>query len=106
MLPGDKRSAPGGAALLGIVISEQRAFIRDAVNVGRSAAHHPAMVGANIPHADVIRHNDDDVRFFLLGICSVRRDRNQQQNNRAYADYAYHLLVNLSRCSERATSSR
>jgi hypothetical protein len=34
------------------------------------------MIGADVPHADVIAHDDDDVRFFGLRQC---RRRHQSQ---------------------------
>jgi hypothetical protein len=45
-LAGDEARAPGGAALLTIPIGEQRAFLRDAVNVRCFVAHHALVVSA------------------------------------------------------------
>jgi hypothetical protein len=39
-LPGQKSGAAGGAALLGVVVSEQRPLARDPVDVGRSVAEY------------------------------------------------------------------
>src|SRR4029077_9386141 len=50
----DERGATRRAGLLGVVVGEQYAFLRDPVNIGRAPAHHPAMVGADIPDANVI----------------------------------------------------
>ncbi len=72
MLSRNERSASCRAALLGVVIGEERPLIRYAVNIWRSTAHHAAMVGTDIPNADVIRHDDENVRFFLVSIGSKR----------------------------------
>src|SRR5580704_11021741 len=66
MLPCNKRSTSRGAALLGVVIGEECSFFCDAVDVRRSAPHQAAVVGADIPHADIVGHDDQNVRFFLL----------------------------------------
>ena len=43
---GGERGAPGGAALLRVGGHEYRAFLRDAVDVGRLPDHQPAVVGS------------------------------------------------------------
>ena len=62
-LPGDEVRATRRATRLGIVVREQHAFLGDLVEVRRPARHHAAMIGADIPHADVVAHDDDDVGF-------------------------------------------
>jgi hypothetical protein len=64
MLPRNKRGASCRAALLGIVIGEERPFVGYAVDVRRPTPHHAAMVGADVPNADVIGHDDENVWFF------------------------------------------
>src|SRR5271169_2252769 len=92
MLPGNKRSSPCRAALLGIVIGKERAFVGDAVNVGRSAPHHAAMVGTDIPNANIISHDADDVWFLGLRLrrscCSENRHRNGQHSQKASNEVA------------------
>lgn len=61
----DERGSSCGAGLLRVIVGEQRAFLGDAIDVGRTAAHHAAVVGADIPDADVVSHDHDDVG--LLG---------------------------------------
>ena len=56
----------GGAGLLAVVVGEQRAFLRDTVNVGRLVAHHALVVGADVPVADVIAPDDEDIGFLCL----------------------------------------
>ena len=60
----DERGAAGGAGLLGVVIGEGDAFFGDAVDVRRLVAHHAAVVVADVPGADVVAPNDEDVRLF------------------------------------------
>ena len=65
MHAGEEGVAAGGAALLGIVVREDRAFIADAIDVGRLADHQAAMVDARLVQADVVAHDEEDVG--LLG---------------------------------------
>ena len=48
MLAEDERRAAGGAALLRVGVGEERAFLRDAVDVRRLVAHHAEVVGADV----------------------------------------------------------
>ena len=70
----DERRAASGTTRLGIVVREKNAFLRDSVDVGR-AAHHAVSIGTDVPHADVIAHNDDNVGFFRL-VCVLLRINN------------------------------
>ena len=65
-LAGDERGTPGRAGLLGVVVGEDRTFLGDAVDVGRAVAHHAAVVGADVPVADVVTEDDEDV-----GLCGL-----------------------------------
>ena len=62
-LPGDERRASRSAGLLSVVIGEQRALACESVDVRRAAAHHAAVVGTDVPDADVVGHDHDDVGF-------------------------------------------
>src|ERR1700722_19413381 len=53
-LAGDEGRASRGAGLLGVIIGEQRAFLGDAVDVGRAIAHHATVIGADVPVADIV----------------------------------------------------
>ena len=53
------------AARLGVIVGEQHAFLGHLIEGGRSAGHHAAMVCANVPHADVIAHDEEDVGFLV-----------------------------------------
>ena len=72
-LAGDERPAAGGAALLAVPVGEQRAFLGDAVDVGRLVAHHALVVGADVPVADVVAPDDEDVGLLGRGLCKCRR---------------------------------
>ena len=60
-LAGDERGPSGGAALLPVPIREERALFRESVNVRRLVAHHALVVGADVPVADVVSPEDEDV---------------------------------------------
>ena len=61
-LAGDEVGAARRAARLGVVVGEQHALGGELVEVRRPPGHHAAVVGADVPHADVVAHDDDDVR--------------------------------------------
>ena len=78
-LAGDETRAAGGAALLAVPVGEQSPFLGDAVDVGRPVAHHAEVVGADVPVADVVAPENQDVRFlcshqfsFRAPVCAVR----------------------------------
>src|SRR5215469_17828105 len=71
----NKRGTSGGAALLPIPVREERAFVGNAIDVGRLVAHHALIVGTDVPVADVISPEDQDVRL-LLGECRQRYKHN------------------------------
>jgi hypothetical protein len=66
-LPVTKAAAAAGAALLAVPVGEQGAFLGDAVDVRGAVAHHALVVGADVPVADVIAPDDEDVG--LAGLC-------------------------------------
>ena len=65
-LSGDECRATGGAGLLPVIVGEDGTFVGDAVDVGRAVTHHAAIVGADVPVADVIAHDDEDIGLLLL----------------------------------------
>ncbi len=74
---GDEVRAASRATCLGVIIGEQHAFLGKLVEVRRPPGHHAAMVGADVPHADVIAHDEEDVWFRAvrrLG-CSDRAEK-------------------------------
>src|ERR1700693_3546122 len=66
MHPSEERVASGCATLFGVISHEDRAFIANTVNIWSLADHQPTMVNTRLHPADVISHNEDNVRFFLL----------------------------------------
>ena len=62
----DEGGAARRAGLLGVVIGEGDAFFGNAINVRRLVAHHAAVVVADVPRADVIAPDDEDVGFLAL----------------------------------------
>ncbi len=67
----DEVRATRRAARLGVIVGEQHAFLGELIEVRRLAGHHAAVVSADVPHADVVAHDDDDVG--LLGLRQRRR---------------------------------
>jgi hypothetical protein len=67
-LAGDERGPPGGAAVLGVVVREQHAFLGDPIDVRRVVADDAERVGADVGLAHVVSEDDEDV-----GLPSARR---------------------------------
>src|SRR3984885_7063314 len=59
---GDEVGAARRAARLGVIVGEQHALGGELVEVRRPAGHHAPVVGPDIPDADVVTHDDNDVR--------------------------------------------
>src|SRR6185369_16177287 len=59
--------------LLAVVVGERDALVGNAVDVGRLIAHHPAAEIAQVPGADVIPPEDQDVRFLAGHDALLRR---------------------------------
>ena len=84
---GEEGVATGGAALLGVVVGEECPLVADAVDVRRLADHQAAVVDRRLHVADVVAHDEEDVR--LLG-CPLGKGRSgpcgrthrQRQNGR------------------------
>src|SRR5262249_50716549 len=62
----DECCATGGAAGLTIVVGKQNSFLGNSINVGGSS-HHAVSVGTDIPHADVVAEDDENVRALPRG---------------------------------------
>jgi hypothetical protein len=62
-LTGDEGGPAGGAALLTVEVREHRPLFGDAIEIGRPIAHHAVVVATEIEPADVVRHDEQDVRF-------------------------------------------
>ena len=82
-LPGDKRGATGGAALLAIPVREDRAFLGDAVNVRRPVAHPAHVVGADVEFTDVVAPDDQDVGSLIVRcVCNADCGDNSADGDR------------------------
>ena len=62
-MPVKKALRPAVQLCSAIVMREDRAFIADAIDVGRLADHQAAMVDARLVEADVVAHDEEDVGF-------------------------------------------
>jgi hypothetical protein len=73
VLTGNEARAARRAALLAVPIGEGRPFLRDAVDVGGLVAHHAFAVMADVPIADIVSPDNEDVWFFRLGHFNLLR---------------------------------
>ena len=71
MHAGEEGIASGRAALLGVVVGEQRAFVADLVDVRRLSDHQATVIDARLHVADIVAHDEEDVWFLLL-LCTCR----------------------------------
>jgi hypothetical protein len=67
-LPGDEGGPTRRAGLFAISVGEEHALLGDAIDVGRLVAHHTLVVGADIPVADVVAPDHQDVGFLVLRV--------------------------------------
>ena len=65
MHTGEEGGAPGRAALLGIIVHHDRAFVRDPVDVGCFPDHQAAVITTRLHPADVIAHDKKNVWFLV-----------------------------------------
>ena len=97
-LAGDEGRAAGGAALLGVVVGEDRALVADPVDVGRAVAHQALGVDRQVRLADVVAEDDEDVRFRRRLLREGERARRNGERE-AQAEYLHHLALHCrSRC--------
>ena len=67
---GEEGIAARRAALLGVIVHELRTFVADAIDVGRFPDHQAAMVDARLHPADVVAHDEEDVRL-AAAVCAA-----------------------------------
>ena len=105
---GEEGIAPGRAALLGVIVHEDCAFVADAIDVRRLADHQAAVVDARLHPADIVTHDEEDVGFLCRLLCRSRRDRllqdSDDQHRRAQQRGAQSLVRSL--CPSRNTRKR
>src|SRR3974390_990461 len=75
VLSGNKGGAPGGAALLAVVVGEGDAFIGNAVEIRGSITHHAATEITDIPSSDVVSPQDQDIGFLCGHTSFLSLDR-------------------------------
>ena len=86
---GEEGSTPSRAALLGVISHEDRAFIADAIDVRRFADREAPVIDARLHPADVITHDEEDVRLLLRrSRCRhlLLRDHRSSRYNRCQAE--------------------
>jgi hypothetical protein len=101
-LAGDEIGAACGAARFGIIVGEAHALRRQLVKVGRFARHDALVVGADVEPADIVTHDEQDIRPLLLGLScgwdhGDRQQRDCDQEHRA-ADRIERPQPCLTRC--------
>ena len=112
MHAGEEGVAPGRAALLGVVVREDRTFVADAIDVGRLADHQAAMVDARLHNADVVAHDEEDVGLLRrLLLCRRRRagragQRERHQRRRADQRGAGPRVQASHRLAQRVSDAR
>ena len=72
-MPVNEGIAPSRATLLGIIGHEGRAFIADAVDIGRFTNSQAAVIDARLHPADVVTHDEEDVRLLLFSRLRIDR---------------------------------
>jgi len=80
---GDKVGPAGRATGLGIVVGEYHTLGGQLVDVGRTPGHQAPVVRADVPHTDVVTHDDDDVGFLILRRGRSNKRGEAQGNARA-----------------------
>src|SRR5262245_31043290 len=56
------------ATRLSVIVGKQHSFLCKLVEVWRPSGHHTTMVRADVPHPNVIAHDEKDVGFLVLGL--------------------------------------
>jgi hypothetical protein len=78
-LTGDEIRAAGGAACFRIIIGEAHALVGHLVQMRRAPGHDALIVDADIRPADIIAHNDNNVRLLTgLRLCGFPVDQRRQ----------------------------
>jgi hypothetical protein len=68
-LSGDEGGAASRAALLGVPVSEQRAFLGDTIDVRGPVSHDAHVEGAHVKPADIVTHDHQDVGLATTARC-------------------------------------
>jgi hypothetical protein len=104
-IAGDEIGAARGAACFRVVVGEQHALGGDLVEIWRPPGHHAAMIGADIPDADVVAHDDDDVRplpggcWRWLRLCGTRQSDRRERGSRDQRTAAQQQVAAFQSCA-------
>ena len=91
-LTGDEVRATRGAARLRVVVGEPHSLGGQLVQIRRTTGHHALVVGTDVKPADVVAHDDDDVRLLGGGGLRVRRGRSERASaERGSSDQRQHV---------------
>ena len=71
MHAGEERGAPRRAALLGVVVHHDAALSREPVDVRGFSDHQAAVIAARLHPADVVAHDEQDVRFLVRRVGGI-----------------------------------
>ena len=84
---------PRGARGVPVVVHEDHAFLGDPVDVRRRPAHHPTVVGTDVPHPDIVVPDDQDVRLLVL-LLRIRSasDRQNQRDDECGERADFHVF--------------
>src|SRR5690349_9842496 len=66
ILAGKKRRASGSAALLAVIVGERYPFIADTVDVRGAVPHLPPAIVADVPPADIISPQDENIWSYCV----------------------------------------
>ena len=73
-------------ACFGVVVGETHPLSGELVEVGCTTGHHTLMISTDVKPADVIAHDDNDIRFFgrylLLRLCGRNKQTSRQSDKR------------------------
>jgi hypothetical protein len=70
-LASDERGTTRSAGLFAVAIGETHSFLCDPVNIWRLIAHHSAAVARQVPNADVVAPDHQNIRFFFCLLCHL-----------------------------------
>ena len=93
VLARDKCGASSGAALLAIIVSKDYPLIGDAIDIGCVVTHHAQTIATDIPVADIIAPNHEDIRLLSGMCCRAEAECPQQEwcKDRQPAIHFFHI---------------
>ena len=89
----DEARAPGGAALVAVVVEEADPLVGDAVDVRRAIAHEAVAVGADVTDTDIVAPDHEDVGPFGGGGADGSDERCDGDQDSPVKAWSLHLVV-------------